>query len=104
MSTFDISMFNNIAGLVLGIAAWILACSAILSKKSYVSHRFSVCSFGLCAFSLLLQLFEVSNRVNAGDFSAIADTIRAVIIAALVLVGITIILNAVALIKQKGKA
>ena len=49
----------------------------------------------------MTQLFEISRRVNLGDYAAIEDTIRAVIIASIVLVVVTIILNIVALVKSK---
>lgn len=99
MTALDITMIHNIGSLLLGITAWLLACFAIISKKPSVSHRFSFGSFILCAFSLLLQLLEVSNRVNIHDFSAITDTIHAVITASCILIAITIILNGIALVK-----
>ena len=46
---------------------------------------------------------EVNRRVLLGDYAAIEDTIRAVVIASVALVVITIILNVVALVKAKNK-
>ena len=89
----------NIISLVLGIGAWGVAVVAIL--KPTVSHKSTILSFSLCALSLVAQLFEISRRVNLGDYAAIEDTIRAIIIASIVLVVITIILNIVALVKSK---
>lgn len=91
----------NIGSLIIGFAALIFAFLAIASKKSQTSHRLSVGSFSLCAFSLILQLLEINNRVNIRDFSAIEDTIRAVIIAAFVLVIITVAMNIVAAAKRR---
>ena len=69
----------NIISLVLGVGAWVVATIAIAkSARSYIS---TVLSFSLCAFSLVTELFEISRRVNLGDYAAIEDTIRAVIIA-----------------------
>ena len=89
----------NIISLTLGISAWVVAAIAI--AKSTYSHKKTIVSFALCAFSLVFELFEISRRVNLGDYAAIEDTIRAVIIAAIVLVVFTIILNIIALIKSK---
>ena len=89
----------NIISLVFDISAWAVAAFAIV-KPAYF-HKSIVLSFALCAFSLVVQLFEISRRVNLGDYAAIEDTIRAVIIASIVLVVITIILNITALIKTK---
>ena len=91
----------NIISLVLGIGAWSVAIIAI--AKPTFSHKSAVISFSLCAFALIGQLFEISRRVNLGDYAAIEDTIRAVIIAAVVLSVTTIILNVVALIKARKK-
>ena len=84
----------NIISLVLGIGAWGVAAAAI--SKPAKSHISTVLSFALCAISLVVELFEISRRVNLGDYAAIEDTIRAVIIASIVLVVVTIILNIVA--------
>lgn len=98
MTSLQTTVICNIGSVVLGVIACTLACFAITRKQA---HCYSVTSFSFCALSLLLQFFEIGNRVNAGDFSAIADTIRAVIIAAVVLVGTTVALNIIALTKQK---
>ena len=98
MISLQITVINNIGSIILGVIACALACFAISRKQA---HRYSVASFSFCALSLLLQFFEIGNRVNAGDFSAIADTIRAVIIAAVVLIGTTVALNVIAIVKEK---
>ena len=99
MTSLQITVINNIGSIILGVIACALACFAISRKQA---HRYSVASFSFCALSLLLQFFEIGNRVNAGDFSAIADAIRAVIIAAVVLIGTTVAFNIIALTKQKN--
>lgn len=99
MEPFYATMIHNIGSLLLGISACVLACYAIKSKQPHTLSKLSIASFSLCACSLLLQLLEISNRVSTGDFSAIEDTIRAVIIAASVLVVITITLNILAFAK-----
>lgn len=101
MLSLQISIIFNIGSLILGIGAWTFACMAIMSKKANTPHRLSVASFSMCVTALVFQLFEINNRVNIGDFSAIEDTIRAVIMASVVLVVITIVLNVIALLKSK---
>ena len=49
--------------------------------------------------SLLLQLFEVKNRVNLGDWSALMDTVHAVTLAAVVMVVVMIVCNVTALLR-----
>ena len=98
-----LTAFYNISSFLLGLAAWILAGIAITRKKKQLASYYSLGSFGMCILSLLLQIFEVVNRVNQNDYAAIADTIHAVRFAACILVGITLVLNLVVLVKGKNK-
>ena len=88
--------FFNLGSLALGLGAWALACLAIISKKAFASYLLSVSSLSVCAVSLLFQILEISHRVDIGDFSAIADTIRSIVFASRVLIVTTVILNTVA--------
>lgn len=92
----------HIISLIAGIIAWIFGCWALTSKGRRKAHSLSVFSFSACAISLVSQLLEIGRRVFISDFAAIEDTIRAVIIAAVVLVVITVALNAVAIMKACG--
>jgi len=96
-----ISLVLNTGSIILGLVAWVLAIIAM--KQSRRSHGLSVFSFSACAVSLVLRLFEVSNRIALHDYAAIEDTITAEIIAAIILVTVTIVLNAAALITAKHK-
>ena len=93
----------NIGSLILGACAWLLGGLAIGTPNAFSSHRNTLVSFGLCTVSLVFQLLEVNRRVIIGDYAAIDDTIRVVVIASVALVVITIILNVVALVKAKNK-
>lgn len=93
----------NIGSLILGACAWLFGGLAIGTPNAFSSHRNTLVSFGLCTVSLVFQLLEVNRRVIIGDYAAIDDTIRVVVIASVALVVITIILNVVALVKAKNK-
>lgn len=101
MTALQLTMLLNIGSIVAGLGAWALAFLAIYTKKPKSAHSLSVASFSVCTISLILQFFEIANRVNRDDFAAIEDTIRAVIIAAVVLVAVTVALNIVSLRKAK---
>lgn len=92
-------MLFNIASLVLGICAWIFAFLAIITPKADTSHRNTVLSFSFCAFALVFQLLEINRRVSIGDYSAIEDTIEAIVTEAVVLSVVTVVLNMVAWVK-----
>ena len=96
----SLSMIYNLGSICLGLAAWMFGYWAIrrtiMRKDIKASYTCSMISFGMCVFSLLLQLMEVGNRVDIEDLSAIYDTINAVIFAAKVLISVTLVLNIVA--------
>ena len=71
-------------------------------QSIYISQKHHS-EFFLSTISLVFQLFEINRRVILGDYAAIEDTIRAILIASVVLVSVTIILNLVALVKAKNK-
>ena len=103
MTSLQISLVLNIGSLVLGVGSWFFAILSITTPKAIKAHRNTVSSFFFCVLSLVFQLFEVSNRANIGDYAAIEDTIRAVLIASVVLITVTVALNAVALVKAEKK-
>ncbi len=88
--------FLNLGSLLLGFTAWGLPFAAIVNRS-----RFGFCclgSFGCCILSLLFQLLEVRNRVNLEDWSALMDTIPAVVLAAVIMIVVMLICNIVALL------
>ena len=87
----------NVLSIILGICAWLFAGFAIVASRTATAHKNTLVSFGLCGISIVFQLFEINRRVLIGDFSAIEDTIQAVIIASVVLIAVTVILNVIAL-------
>ena len=93
----------NIGSLILGACAWLFAGLAISTPTAFASHRNTLASFTLCAISLVFQLFEINRRVLLVDYGAIEDTIRAVLIASVSLVSVTVILNLFAIVKAKNK-
>ncbi len=87
----------NIGSLILGFAAWGLPFAS-LGKRD----RFAFCclgSFGCCIASLLFQLLEVKRRVDLTDWSALMDTMHAVILAAVVMVVVMMVCNLIALLR-----
>ncbi len=91
-----------VSSLTLGLLAWGFGTAAIKSKKD--PYSYSVISFSLCAVSLCFQFIQFENLLEIRDFAAIDDTIEGVIFGAGVLIGITIVLNVIAILrKQAGR-
>lgn len=93
-------MVYNILSLVLGCFAWLCGGAAIAAR----TVRLTVASLTLSALSLLSQLCELRRLALLRDFSAIEDTVGAVVFAAAVLVGVTLLLNVIAAFRAERKA
>ncbi|WP_315634779.1 hypothetical protein [Rossellomorea yichunensis] len=90
----------NIGSLLLGLLAWTLPLVNLFrNRKNHVA--FTMLSMGACAVSLSFQIFYHYHLVTIGDWSAIMDISGAVAFAAAVLLGGTILLNAITLIPHK---
>lgn len=85
--------------LFLGLGAWGLGIAALNGRSP---GRTAAGSFCLCACALLLQIAEVAHRVEVRDFSAVEDTIGAILVASVILVAVTVILNGLALWRARG--
>ena len=92
----------NIISLILGICAWVGAIFAIVKSANF--QKSTMLSLVCCVISLLAQLIEISRRVNLGDYAAIEDTIRAIVMASVILVVVTVALNLVAIIRSKKRS
>ena len=88
--------FFNVASLLLGLVAWALPISTIITRRYRAAYP--VASFGLCALSLLLQLMQVQARVYRQDWSALIDTQYAVVFAGIVLLLVNLVANIAAFV------
>ena len=86
----------NILSLSLGLLAWGLGFDAIRQRSPRVFA--GMCA---CCLSLFFQLAEVLVQVRERDWSTLLDTWDTVVFAAAVLVGVTILLNSIALLRYK---
>ena len=99
MSFFEIIFSNSVVSLGLGLVSWVLPITCLFIKKR---RGFFTCGSLLCVvFSLYFQLREIMRLTNKGDWSAIEDTIHAVVFAATVLIVVTLILNILAWCKKR---
>lgn len=96
----------NLGSLVLGLIAWILPGVSLMQYKNK-NHKnwivFSVISISACAISLCFQILYNYQLVRIEDWSALMDTMGAVVLAASVLLIVTIILNAITLIIYRNR-
>ena len=93
--TAALSTFFSVLSIICGAAALALPVIALARRKNALP--FAAVSMGLCAFSLLGQIFEYNTRVNVQ--SALLDTSYAVLFCAAVLVALALVLNIAACLR-----
>lgn len=96
----------NAGSLVLGLIAWILPAVNLAQHNKISSKRyaaFTVTSLSSCAIALCLQLFYTDHLVKIEDWSALLDTSHATALVATLLLVVTIVLNAIALLVYFGR-
>lgn len=84
----------NLGSLVLGIIAWILPIFSLSQDKEKRNLEiYSIMSLLACVISLFFQLIYNHHLVQIEDWSALMDTSGGVVVAASVLLVVTIVLN-----------
>ena len=95
--TAALSTFFSLLSIFCGAAALALPVIALVRRKN--APAFAAASMGLCAISLLGQIFEYNTRVNVQDWSALLDTSYAILFCATVLVALALVLNIAACLR-----
>lgn len=97
---FEASLLN-LGSLVLGLIAWILPVISLVQPSNVDHWRwpvFSAASVSACAVSLWMQILYSNHLVKIEDWSALMDTSSAVASVTALLLVVTIMLNAIALL------
>lgn len=90
--------FLNAGSLLLGLIAWSMPVIGIIRRNKMAAKNrllFSVISLSACAFSVWMQIVEINQRVLLHDWTALMDTGASLVTLSLILVTVTIILNAI---------
>lgn len=90
----------NLGSVVLGLIAWILPIINIIKYKKQNNGKWatlSITSMGACATSIYFQILNNNHLVNIEDWTAIMDTIGALVFVSSVLIGVTMVLNVITL-------
>lgn len=85
--------FCNAGSILLGLAAWslpLIPLARIRGRSAAMTH---VVSFSLALLSLALQFFEILDRVEDGDWSALMDTVPTLTLVVVFFSAVTIVLN-----------
>ncbi|APC47660.1 hypothetical protein BME96_05535 [Virgibacillus halodenitrificans] len=89
----------NIGSLILGIVAWVLPAISLLSYDKTKVKKWPILSITACALALCFQIIYNYHLVKIQDWAALLDTTGAVVFASVVLLSVTVLLNAITFIK-----
>jgi len=96
----------NLGSLLLGLVAWLLPLISLAINNKAKNKRWatlSIASVSACATSVCMQLFYNDYLVKINDWSALMDTSYAVACVSLLLVVVTITLNAITVLVYRKK-
>ena len=89
------SAIYNLSALALGLTAWIMGLWLIFGKKRY--PWLILLSFT----AMVMEYYELRHRLETGDLSAVMDIYPTMAWVTLVLLTVTVGLNAIALLKNR---
>lgn len=96
----------NIGSLVLGLIAWVLPIVNLLRYRKHAYRNWIILSFlsmSACVISLYFQICNIYHKVKISDWTALMDTMYAVVFALTVLLIVTVILNAITLLVYRDR-
>lgn len=84
----------NILSVVLVLMSWAIPLILIVKNKNNKSiGKYQIMSMTFCATAFILQFLDINSRVTNGDFTALMDTMGALICVSIISLIITISLN-----------
>lgn len=95
--------FLMLGSLILGFIAWILPIMKFNRIKNMNWAVRSILSISACAISLSFQIIYNNHIVQLGDWSALMDTTGTSTSLSIVLLVVTIILNAINMIVNRNR-
>ncbi len=102
MGVWDLDTVFELGSLFLGLIAWMIAIVNCVKSKVWQSKKrvvFVLISCASCIISLLLQIWFVYYLVKLNEGPTIMDLAGTTLLLSIIMAGITILLNAMAVSK-----
>ena len=93
------TILYNLSAFGLGLTAWIIAAVLIFTKRRH--PWFMLTSFACMGSAMVIEYYELRHRIEIGDLSAVMDIYPTMAWVTLVLLVVTVGLNAIALLKNR---
>ena len=91
----------SVTSILLGLAGWFIPVRLIICKREVRAAVYVWISMGLAAMSVGTQFFDIYCNVQAHDWSAIEDTISALLLVVALFLAVSIILNGIMVWKHR---
>ena len=91
----------SVTSILLGLAAWFIPIRQLICNREAGAAVYVWISMGLAAMSVGTQFFDVYYNVQAHDWSAIEDTISALLFVVALFLAVSIILNGIMVWKHR---
>ena len=93
------TILYNLSAFGLGLTAWIIGAVLIFTKRRH--PWFMLTSFACMGSAMVIEYYELRHRIEIGDLSAVMDIYPTMAWVTLVLLVVTVGLNAIALLKNR---
>ena len=89
------SLAGSIGSMLSGLISWMIPIWYISISQSKKKAHAVFASFSLAAAALMIQFFQIADEVYTGDYSALLDTMNALIFIVVLYIFLTAVLNLV---------
>ena len=89
------SLAGSIGSMLSGLISWMIPIWYISISQSKKKAHAVFASFSLAAAALMIQFFQIADEVYTGDYSALLDTMNALILIVVMYILLTAVLNLV---------
>lgn len=96
-------VLHSVFSLLFGLIAWFIPIWKLLRRDYHHPGLSVLASMTAALFSLITQFLQISSNVAEGDWAAIEDTIRALVMVVILFCCVTILLNGILLILKKNR-
>lgn len=96
-------VLHSVFSLLFGLIAWFIPIWKLLRRDYHHPGLSVLASMTAALLSLITQFLQISSNVAEGDWAAIEDTIRALVMVVILFCCVTILLNSILLILKKNR-
>ncbi len=94
---------SSVGSILFGLISWMIPIWFVSIRTCEKKGAAVLVSLGFASVSLFIQFLGIANEVYTGDYSALLDTMHAIVMVVVLYIGLTLLLN-ILMIKESEKA